>query len=142
MDGASAGGLSPRDIPTHGAMDRSLSGTPVALGDGRATVELPTLDVMQADASGLVHGGFVFSLADHAAMLAVGHPNVVLGSAQCRFLRPAVVGETLVAEARLDRVDGKKHFVQVTVKRGDEAVFEGEMTCFVPPSHVLERKGQ
>ena len=92
---------------------------------------------MAADRHGLVHGGFIFSLADHAAMLAVNHPNVVLGAAKTKFLRPVVVGEKVLAEAKVDRREGKKIFVQVTVDRGEETVFEGEFTCFEPPKHVL-----
>jgi acyl-coenzyme A thioesterase PaaI-like protein len=41
---------------------------------------------------GLVHGGFIFSQADHAAMLAVNHPDVVLGREECNFLAPAKRG--------------------------------------------------
>ena len=67
---------------------------------GTARVGLTTLPEMAVDAAGLVHGGFVFGLADHAAMLAVNDPYVVLGSAAVRFLRPVRVGERLIAEAR------------------------------------------
>jgi acyl-coenzyme A thioesterase PaaI-like protein len=67
---------------------------------------------MAADDRGLVHGGFVFGLADHAAMLAVNDPFVVLGSAEVRFLRPVVVGERLVAEARVGEVAGRKSRVR------------------------------
>ena len=122
---------------THLSMDRTLSGRPVELAEDRAVLELRTLPAMAADDYDLVHGGFVFSLADHAAMLAVNHPNVVLGAAQTRFLKPVVVGETVQAEAVVDRREGKKIFVQVSVRRGDEDVMTGEFTCFIPAAHVL-----
>jgi acyl-coenzyme A thioesterase PaaI-like protein len=48
---------------------------------------------MVVDAHGLVHGGFVFGLADYAAMLAVNDPNVVLGAAEARFLKPVRRGD-------------------------------------------------
>ncbi|HSF38746.1 MAG TPA: hotdog domain-containing protein, partial [Thermoanaerobaculia bacterium] len=79
---------------THLAIDRRLVGEPVELGPGTASVALVTVPEMAADERGLVHGGFVFGLADYAAMLAVNHPNVVLGSAETRFLKPVTVGET------------------------------------------------
>ncbi len=69
------------EIKTHLAIDRRLCGEPLELREGFASVELTTTREMEADSSGLVHGGFVFGLADHAAMLAVNHPNVVLGQA-------------------------------------------------------------
>ena len=128
-----------QEIRTHAAMNRRFSGTPVALADGEARLELELVEEMRADAHGLVHGGFLFSLADHAAMLAVNHPNVVLGSAEVKFLSPAVVGDTVVATARLDRVEGKKQIVAVDVRRGGTVVFEGEFVCFSPPRHVLAR---
>jgi acyl-coenzyme A thioesterase PaaI-like protein len=101
-------------------------------------VELTTLPEMQADEHALVHGGFVFGLADHAAMLAINHPNVVLGSAETRFLAPVVVGDVVTARARLRTVEGKKHFVDVEVSTAKGPVFAGTFVCFVPARHVLE----
>jgi uncharacterized protein (TIGR00369 family) len=131
---------------THAGLDVELCGEPRELDDGVAVVDLVASDRMRADDHGLVHGGFVFGLADHAAMLAVNHPNVVLGSASLRFERPVVVGETLRARARVREVQGKKHIVDVEVERqhdprGAEIVLRGELTCFTPPQHVLERGG-
>ena len=83
---------------------------------------------------------FERSLADHAAMLAINEPTVVLGSSSVRFLAPVVVGERCVAEATVREQSGKKHVVEVSVKRGDDVVLQGEMVCFVPPRHVLDRK--
>ena len=130
-------------IRTHQAIDRGLSGEPVELAEGRAVLRLVTTEAMAADDHGLVHGGFVFSLADHAAMLAVNRPTVVLGAATTRFLAPTRVGETLWADASVEEVDGKKQRVTVTVRSGDAAApigepsFTGDFTCFVPPRHVL-----
>ena len=93
---------------------------------------------MVVDDTGLVHGGFIFGLADHAAMIAVNHPNVVLGAAEVKFLKPVKTGETLQAEARVDNRSGKKHIVSTTVTREGDTVFEGSFTCFVLERHVLE----
>ena len=93
---------------------------------------------MQADQQNLVHGGFVFGFADYAAMLAVNHPNVVLGSAEVSFLKPVKVGEHLTAEANILKVEHKKRIVSVCVKRGPDEVFNAMFTCFVLSKHVLE----
>jgi acyl-coenzyme A thioesterase PaaI-like protein len=127
---------------THLAISPRLCGTPRALREGSAEVELVASEDMRADARGLVHGGFVFGLADYAAMLAINAPNVVLGSAETRFLAPVVVGETLLATARVSRTDGKKHHVDVQVSRGLDRVFEGSFVCFVPSQHVLAQKSE
>jgi acyl-coenzyme A thioesterase PaaI-like protein len=116
---------------THLAISAALCGRPLELATGRAVVELVTTPEMAADERGLTHGGFVFGLADYAAMLAINEPNVVLGSAT--------------------RVEGKKQFVEVSVVRrsapssapaetGQTQVFVGTFVCFVPKTHVLEAR--
>jgi uncharacterized protein (TIGR00369 family) len=141
------------DIRTHHTLDRELCGTPEALAEGTATVSLVTTPRMQADALGLVHGGFVFGLADHAAMLAINEPTVVLGAAELRFFAPVRAGQRVVATARVvdrkaalgDEGDGrggpprkpKKLLVDVEARVGETVVLGGRFTCFVPARHVL-----
>lgn len=127
------------DIRTHEAIDRRLCGEPVEISAGRARLSLTTATEMAADGRGLVHGGFVFGLADHAAMLAINHPHVVLGKADMRFLAPVVVGEELVAEATVGERDGAKIPVRVEVRRTGDLVASGELVCFTPERHVLDR---
>jgi len=146
---------------THLALDRRLCGEPLdpaATAAGTSRVGLTTVPEMAADAAGLVHGGFVFGLADHAAMLAVNHPNVVLGSAAVRFLRPVAVGERLVAEATVAETAGRRSRVMVEVRRvpdggvgraggaggaggagapPGETVMTGELICFTLDRHVI-----
>ncbi|MBZ0110823.1 MAG: thioesterase family protein [Thermoanaerobaculia bacterium] len=122
---------------THLAIDPRFSGSPKFLGEGRAEVQLATLMEMAADAEGLVHGGFIFSLADHAAMLAVNDPLVVLSTATVEFLRPVAVGEVLVASAQISASEGRRSVVECQVQRGEETVFRGTFDCVVPRRHVL-----
>ncbi|MFX1537335.1 MAG: hotdog domain-containing protein, partial [Promethearchaeota archaeon] len=68
-------------------------------------------------------------------MLAINHPNVVLGSSNVRFLKPVVEGDLLIAEAQLREILGKKHVVDVNVKKENDIVFEGEFICFIPKTH-------
>lgn len=121
---------------------------------------------MAADEAGLVHGGFVFGLADYAAMLAVNHPHVVLGAAQVRFVKPVAVGDRLLAVADVlvrgdhrrpeeddedteedseedgesdeaEDQDRRQRRVRVNVLRGEEVVMSGEFLCFILDQHVL-----
>jgi len=126
------------EIITHQMIDQELCGKPLAVSQGRSRIEMLTTDRMTADPSGLVHGGFIFGLADYAAMLAVNHPNVVLGGADVKFLKPVQVDETVVAQATVEEIKGKKQVVSVEVLKGDEKVFEGSFVCFVLEQHVLE----
>ena len=70
-------------------------------------------------------------------MIAVNHPNVVLGGSEVKFLKPVVLNDKVVATARIEAVEGKKRVVGVKVKRDDDIVFEGKFTCFVLPEHIL-----
>jgi uncharacterized protein (TIGR00369 family) len=126
------------DIRTHLLIDQELCGQPVDLQPGYCRVAFTATDRMAADDKGLVHGGFVFGLADYAAMLAVNDPHVVLGAASVKFLKPVSVGDRIVAEARVSDVKGRKHVVGVEVSRNDEMMLEGQLTCFVLDRHVLD----
>ena len=124
-------------INTHKQIDTKLCGIPVILKQDFSQVEMMTDETMAVDHTGLVHGGFIFGLADHAAMVAVNHPNVVLGSADVKFLKPVKAGEKVIATANVNLKDGKKQKVSVNVNRGDDTVFQGKFTCFVLDNHVL-----
>ncbi len=125
------------DIITHNKIDQNLCGTPILVEKNRCLVELITNHNMRADDSGLVHGGFIFGLADYAAMIAVNHPNVVLGSSEAKFLKPVKLNEKVIAEAIIETEEGKKRIAIVKITRDDDIVFEGKFTCFVLPEHIL-----
>lgn len=124
---------------THRRLDRALCGVPRRWGDGRGEATLRTTEAMAADERGLVHGGFVFGLVDHAAMLAVDHPYVVLTGAQVRFTAPVAVGEDVLAEAVVAGREGRKVTLEVVARVGDRVVLRGSMTAAVLEAHVLDR---
>ncbi len=127
------------DLKTHRKASPRLVGRLVSLEEGvEAVAELETGDEMAVDEQGLVHGGFTFSLADYAAMIAVNHPNVVLGGADCRFVAPVKAGETMVARASVKGVEGRRRDVEVEVSVGEKKVFEGIFKCYVLDKHVFE----
>ena len=127
---------------THLTVDPRLVGEALEVTEGTSRVALVTLRQMAVDERGLVHGGFVFGLADYASMLAVNHPNVVLAGAEVRFIKPVAVGDRLVAEAHELEVKGRQHRVDVVVSRDGEAVMAGELVCVVLDRHVLDREGR
>lgn len=131
------------EIRTHAQIDPALCGRPVTVSEGSAEVVLDTTRGMAVDDRGLVHGGFVFGAVDHAAMLAVNEPNVVLGKAEVVFLAPVVAGDRIVARGRVlggDREDRPEVEVEATV--GGRAVLTGLLRCAVPESHVLAGAGE
>lgn len=122
---------------THPRISGTLVGVPRELSAGFASASLVTTSDMAADDHGLVHGGFVFGLADYAAMLAVNDPNVVLGAADTRFVAPVRVGEEVVATARVVAEKGRKRVVEVVCRVGERDVVTGTFTTFVLDQHVL-----
>ncbi len=126
------------NIPkTHLKIDPKLCGEILEMDTEWCQIALTLTPEMAVDDYGLVHGGFIFGFADYAAMIAVNHPNVVLGSANVRFMKPVIVGDYLIAEAIKVRKQGKKWIVEVMVYREEEEIFQGEFICFTPPDHVL-----
>ena len=123
---------------THLGISARLCGAPVELSEGRAVVRLETTAEMTADDHGLVHGGFVFGLADYAAMLAVNDPHVVLGSADTRFVAPVRLGDTVTATAERSAQKGRKHVIDVRCAVGPREVMTGTLTAFVLDQHVLD----
>jgi len=122
---------------THLHISHELCGEPVELDHGKATVVFDTSKDMAVDEHGLVHGGFVFGLADHAAMLAVNDPNVVLGSADVRFLAPVRAGEKVFATAEIIEEKGKKRTLEASAVVNGNEVFKGRFVAFVLDDHVF-----
>ena len=125
-------------LQTHLSIDSTLSGKLTSLSTDHAKVLLHTTRQMAADAQGLVHGGFLFSAADYAAMCAVNDPYVVLGAASTKFIAPVRVGNAVLFEATVIQTKGKKREVLVVGSVEGTKVFEGSFTAFVLDGHVLE----
>jgi len=126
-------------LKTHLAINQSLCGQLLSINEGMATVKIDTTYEMAVDDHKLVHGGFIFGAADFAAMAAVNDPNVVLGSAEVKFLKPSKSGDSVILKAKVTEVNGKRR--RVDVEGVDEAgtiIFSGIFTCFVLEKHVLE----
>jgi acyl-CoA thioesterase len=87
---------------------------------GRARVRMRVTEEM-VNGHGIAHGGYLFLLADAAfAFASNGYGPVALAqSASITFLRPAVVGEALVAEATERTRHGRNGVYDVTLRRAD-----------------------
>jgi len=125
-------------IKTHNLISTSLCGEVEFLGQGNCKVRLELTENMRVDDMGLVHGGFIFGGADHAAMVAVNERNVVLAASTCQFLAPAKVGDFVVFTAKVRHKDGRKRNVHVTGHVLDIKIFEAEFKTVVTERHVLK----
>ncbi len=127
------------EILTHNLAKPDLLGEPIYIEIKKeAKVKLTCTEQMVVDKKGLIHGGFTYGLADYAAMLAINHPNVVLGSSKSRFIAPVKIGDTMIALAKVMESDGRRSLVNVEVQVGTKIVYSGEFTCYTLNNHVLE----
>lgn len=126
---------------THLLASKKFIGSVVSIEDNSAKVTLKITEEMVVDSYNLVHGGFVFGLADYAAMVAINEPTVVLGKSEVKFVKPVTLNDVLTAKAEIqNKTDGRKIKVAVVVLNDKkEIVFEGEFVCFVLEKHILKK---
>lgn len=125
-------------LKTHELLSSVYAGELNHLEEGRAVVSLHTLDDMSVDKMGLVHGGFIFSAADFAAMAAVNEKNVVLAASKSEFLSPVKVGDIVEFTAQVKQKEGRKRIVQVEGKLGNVKIFAGDFKTVITERHVLK----
>lgn len=96
-----------------------------AAADGRAVARIRVTEDM-LNGNGGLHGAVLFTLADVAFACASNSrgPVTVAASATIEFLRPAGLGDELVAEAVERTRAGRSALYDVTVRRGDEVLAE------------------
>jgi len=127
-------------IRTHDLINFDLCGEVMKLEKGYVELTLTTQAEMVADDLGLIHGGFVFSAADYAAMVAVNERNVVLVASDCQFLSPVKMGDEVNFVAKVRHKEGRKRNVHVVGNVLDIKVFEGEFKTVITDRHVLKLK--
>ncbi|MEW6243719.1 MAG: transcription factor FapR [Bacillota bacterium] len=89
---------------------------------------------MLFDKSGYARSQFLFAQADCLAAAVVDADVVQASLANVKFIRPARLGERLVARAEVIRKKGNKHVVLVSTTSGEEQVFRGKFVVLaVPP---------
>ena len=127
-------------LTTHNEINQDLNGELLVIEHGYVEVRLRTTPEMVADKHGLIHGGFIFSSADYAAMAAVNETNVVLVASECQFLSPVKLHDEVNIIARVRHKEGRKRNVNVVAFVHDIKVFEGEFKTVILDKHVLKLK--
>ena len=125
-------------LNTHESINQELCGEIQKLELGNVEIELVTTQDMVADDMGLIHGGFIFSSADYAAMAAVNERNVVLVACECQFLSPVKLGDVVKISAKVRHKEGRKRNVEVEAFVLDVKVFTGLFKTVITERHVLK----
>ena len=125
-------------LRTHERINKDLTGDILKHETGYVELRLTTTSEMVADSLGLIHGGFIFSAADYAAMAAVNERNVVLVASDCQFLSPVKFHDEVNIIARVRHKEGRKRNVHVEAFVLDIKVFEGEFKTVITEKHILK----
>jgi acyl-CoA thioesterase len=97
----------------------------VQAGDGAAVVRMRVTDEM-VNGHGVVHGGYVFIVADTAFACACNSrgPVTLAAGADITYLQPTRPGAVLEARARERATSGRSGVYDVTVLAGGDVVAE------------------
>jgi len=95
------------------------------IAPGNARLSMP-VETRMVNGHGICHGGFIFALADSAFAYACNTDGAVSVASHCSisFLRPARLGERLVATAEERHRAGRSGVYDVRVSVGAEVVAE------------------
>ena len=122
----------PRDVGAALlARDRASSSLGIEMVDAGPTQAVVRMTVRPDMVNGhdVCHGGLIFTLADTALALACngGNVNTLAAAASIDFVRPALLGTTLVATATLIERRGRTGHDDVVVRDGAAviALFRG-----------------
>jgi len=125
-------------VKTHERINADLNGEIMKMELGYVELRLTTIAEMVADDIGLIHGGFIFSSADYAAMLAVNEKNVVLVGSDCQFLSPVKFHDEVNIIAKVRHKEGRKRNIHVEAFVLDIKVFSGEFKTVITDKHILK----
>lgn len=105
--------------------------------DGRCVAAMD-LKVEHTNSFGIIHGGVIFTLADRAFGYVSnrGEGEFVTLDMQIRYLRPALPGQRLLAEARLLHSGRSTRFVSIEVRTGENKV----IAHLTGTAHLFERR--
>lgn len=129
----SEAGLSPDDLARACAeamwkeddASKGLGMTILEVGAGRATLSM-TIAPHMVNGQRIAHGGFIFTLADSAFAFACNTYNerVVAAQGSITFIRPASLGDLLIARAREVSRNGRSGVYDVRVTAGEAVIAE------------------
>jgi acyl-CoA thioesterase len=92
---------------------------------GQATLSM-TIGPRMVNGQRIAHGGFIFTLADSAFAFACNSHNerVVAAQGNITFIRPAKLGDLLVAQAREISRSGRSGIYDVRITAGETVIAE------------------
>jgi len=110
-----------KEDDTSGALGMEI----VDIGPGRATLTM-TVRANMVNGQRIAHGGFIFTLADSTFAFACNSHNerAVAAQGKITFIKPAKLGDKLVATAREISRSGRSGIYDVRVTADDTVIAE------------------
>ncbi len=117
-------------LDRHWADDKASAHIGIRIAHLELDHAVLTLNVTEqlVNGHGILHGGYIFTLADSAFAYAAnsrGIPTVAAG-AEISFVASVELGTTLVAEARVRAIYGRNGIVDVSVRRESDGALVAE----------------
>jgi acyl-coenzyme A thioesterase PaaI-like protein len=110
--------------PVYGPGNPMAPPLDVAVSEGGRVTGRVTLGKAYEGPPGLVHGGFIATLLDHAlarAARSAGHGGLT-GTLTVRYRRPVPLGVPLVLEGRLETTEGRRATSRATLAAADDPI--------------------
>jgi len=132
-----------KEVLSNDRFRKFLNAEILEIGDGYAKVE----GVVKEDYTnfhGTAHGAFIVALADFALGIAGNSDNVrrMAITIKLDFLKPAYVGDRLVAEVSRAGGGRKVVFFDIRVWRGDDLIAKGDAIVYGRGEAILELNDQ
>ncbi|RDU61227.1 thioesterase [Helicobacter didelphidarum] len=116
-----------------------LSGELIGLAHNVSKVKFTPIEDMCVD-SRLIHSGFIFSAASHAALTALNKKNSLIIGADIKFLAPIELGHEVIFKAEALQDDTKKCEVKVEGFLLDIKIFYGMFYIAVFDKKIFKLK--
>jgi acyl-coenzyme A thioesterase PaaI-like protein len=90
---------------------------------------------------GLVHGGILALLIDHALGCVAAGPDrpAMTAGLDLRYRRPTPIGVPLTVSVRLERIEGRKLYLSATIAAGSQITVEADAMFLTLTEQNLER---
>ncbi len=102
--------------------------------DEWALSTLQTTSEMAFRHTNFVSDHYIYSMASSLAVAVIEADMVIPGSARVRYRFPAMVGERLIARAKVGTKKGNKYVVSVRIKVGEKEIFTGRFITVIEES--------
>jgi acyl-coenzyme A thioesterase PaaI-like protein len=128
------------EITVYSKANRETFGDVVEYSDNFAKLSFTTTKDMVIDESGMIHPGYIVSVAIYAAACAANDQLALPVETLSKFITPLEKGKVIEFKATASHSSTRTRDVRVVGKMGDVVVYEGDIKLVVVDKHPLSIK--